>query len=75
MSHRLPGKPESFGRQPRSSPSRSLFDFFVNGMFVTVWAELFQFHPRRIIPTILLSGIARNSTRALGRICAALRAF
>lgn len=57
------------------SPGAALLDFFVNSMFVTVRAELFQFHPGRVIPTILLRGIARHSRRALSRIRATFCTF
>lgn len=57
------------------SPWVGLFDFFVNGVLVTVRTEFFQFHPTRGVPTIFHRGIARDSGGALIWIRSALGTF
>ncbi len=54
---------------------KPLFDFFVNGMFVAMGAELLEFQAGCCVATVFCRGVARNPGRSFIGVSATLRAF
>lgn len=52
---------KAFFQSPVNSPNSHLLDFFVNCVFVTVGAELFEFQPRRRVAAVFGGGVSRDA--------------